>query len=138
MPPATLRAEPLDRFHVDGAAEAGLEPARPARVIDARPFLRRRQAAGDGLDGLFRIARRGLAGIAASGQCADGAVGARDAVEASIEQRIRNAGLLLHAVGERDVGVVDDADVEDQVGLERQHHFEIGGIAAAGDAPDLR
>src|SRR5262249_14692 len=44
-------------------------------------------------------------------------------------------GLLLHAVGERDVGRVHAADVEDEIGFEREHDFEIGRIAAPGDAP---
>ena len=41
-------------------------------------------------------------------------------------------------VGKRDEGRIGRADVEDEIGLERQHDFEIGGVAAPGDAADLR
>jgi hypothetical protein len=46
--------------------------------------------------------------------------------------------LLLHAIGERNVGRIHAADGEDEIGLEREHDFEIGGVAASGDAADLR
>ena len=70
-------------------------------------------------------------------QLAELAIGRRDRIEPAIQQRVGNAGLLLHARRERHEGRRGRADVEDQVGLERQHDFEIGGVAAAGDAADL-
>ena len=41
VPPATLLRQELDGLDIDRAAEPGLEPARPARVVDARPLLAR-------------------------------------------------------------------------------------------------
>ena len=130
----------LDRLDVDRAAEPGLQPARAARVVDARAPLGRdcADALRDRPHHVFGGAREGLALLGPADQRAERTIGLRDAVEAAVEQRIGNAGLLLHAVGERDVGRADAADVEDEVGLEREHDLEIGGVAAPGDAADLR
>src|SRR5262245_14832409 len=132
--------EELDRLHVDRAAEAGLEPARPARVIDARTALRRdgADAPRDGLDRVFGVARKRLTLLATADQVTERAIGERNAVEAAVEQRVGDAGLLLHAVGERDIGRIDAADVENEIGLEREYDLEIGGVAAPGDATHFR
>ena len=45
-------------------------------------------------DGLLGVARQRLAAFAPADQRADNAVGRRDAVEAAVEQRIGDAGLL--------------------------------------------
>ena len=90
------------------------------------------------VDRAFGVVREILALLAPPDQGAERAVADGNAGEAAVEQRIGNAGLLLHAVGERDVGRVDAADIENQIGLEREHDLEIGGVAAPGDAPDLR
>ena len=130
----------LDRLDVDRAAEPGLQPARAARVVDARATLERNCAdpLRDRLHHLFGGAREVLALLGPSDQRTERAIAQRDAVEAAVEQRIGNAGLLLHAFGERDIGRARAADVEDEVGLERQHDLEIGGVAAPGDASHLR
>ena len=60
-----------------------------------------------------------------------------DRVEPAVEQGVGNPGLLLHAGGERHVGVVDGADVEDQIGLELEQNFEICRVAAAGQPTNL-
>src|SRR5262249_38859419 len=83
-------------------------------------------------------ARKALALLAPPDQCAERAVAQRNSLETAVEQRVGNARLLLHAVGERDVGRVHAADVQDEIGFEREHDFEIGGVAAPGDAAPLR
>ena len=93
---------------------------------------------GDGLDRVLGAARKGLALLAPSDQRSERAVAERNAVEATVEQRVGDAGLLLHALGERHIGRVHAAHIENEVGLEREHDFEIGGIAAAGDAAHFR
>ena len=130
----------FDRLDVDRAAEPGLQPARAARVIDARATLERNCAdpLRDRLHHLFGGAREVLALRGPADQRAERPIGLRDAVEAPVEQGIGNAGLLLHALGERDIGRARAADVEDEIGLERQHDLEIGGVAAPGDASHLR
>ena len=89
-------------------------------------------------DRLLGIAGEHLGLLAAADQLAEQAVGCRRGLEAAVEQRIGNAGLLLHPVGERHVGVGHVADVEDEIRLEREHGLDIGGVAAAGDPADLR
>ena len=75
--------------------------------------------------------------VAAVDQGAERAVGRGGGLEAAVEQRIRNAGLLLDPVGERNISRADVADVQDEIGLERQHGLQIGGVAAPGDASHL-
>ena len=118
----------------------GDQPARAARVVDARPRGRRdrRGAVGNRLERIVRVTRELFGLVLASNQLAELAVGLRDRVEAAVEQRVGNAGLLLHPLGQRDEGAAGRADIEDEIGLERDHAFQIGGVAAARDAPDLR
>src|SRR3954470_8322556 len=73
----------FDRLYVDRAAEPGLEPARPAGVVDARPLLERNRvhALGDGLDGALGATGKGLALLAPSDQRTECAVGKRNSVE---------------------------------------------------------
>src|SRR5262245_8638858 len=89
--------EQLDRLHVNRAAEAGLEPARPACVVDARPALRRdgADAPRDGLDRVFGVSRERLTLLAPPDQVTERAKPERDAVEAAVEQRVGDSGLLL-------------------------------------------
>ena len=86
----------------------------------------------------FGATGKGLALVAPSDQGTECAVGERNAVETAVQQSIRDAGLLLHAIGERHIGRVHAADVENEIGLEREHDFEIGGIATSGDAAHFR
>ena len=60
-----------------------------------------------------------------------------DLVEAAVEQGVGNAGLLLHAIGSLNKRARGRADVEDQVRLQLQQHFEIGGVAAPGQPAEL-
>ena len=62
----------------------------------------------------------------------------RRRLEAAVDQDVGDLGLLLHVVGERDVGVAHGAEVEDQVGLGLEHHLEVGGAAAAGETAERR
>ena len=117
----------------------GDQPARATRVIDARTRGRRdrSRAVGNHLERVIRVTRELFGLASASNQLAELAVGLRDCIEAAVEQRVRNAGLLLHTLGQRDEGAAGRADIEDQIGLERDHAFQIGGVAAARDTPDL-
>src|SRR5215813_12763568 len=83
-------SEEFDRLDVDRAAETGLEPAWSARIVDARPALARKRsdAAGDGLDRIFGIAREGFCRLGPADQRANRAIRRCGAVEAAIEQRI--------------------------------------------------
>ena len=52
----------------------------------------------------------------------------------TVDQHIGEAAFLLHALGERFVAVVDVADIDDQIGLERFQRLEIDlGVAASGE-----
>src|SRR5262249_24716967 len=83
-----------------------IEPPRPAGVVDARPSVGRHRAHTlcDRFHRVFGVARKALALLAPPDQCAERAVAQRNALETAVEQRVGNARLLLHAVGERDVG----------------------------------
>ncbi|MBV6487736.1 MAG: hypothetical protein GHHEDOFH_01685 [Pseudorhodoplanes sp.] len=59
-------------------------------------------------------------------------------VEAAVDQNIGNAGLFLHAVGERDIGIGDGTEIDDQVRLRRKDDFEVRRSAAPRDTADLR
>ena len=131
------RTEEFNGLDIDRAAEPGFQAARPAGIIDARAL-----AFGNPVDArldlqqrVFRIGGMGL-GVALR-QLAEQAIGRSRRIEAAVEQRIRNPGLLLHPRGERDKSRRGRADVKDEVRLERQHGFEIGGVAAAGETADL-
>ena len=91
-----------------------------------------------GLDRAFGIARERPPLLASPDQVTERAIAERDAVEAAVEQGVGDSGLLLHAVGERDIGRIDAADVGDEIGLERENDLEIGGVAAPGDAAHFR
>ena len=71
-------------------------------------------------------------------QLAESPIGRAGLIEMSVEQRVGNAALLLDAGGERREAPLDIADIEDEIGLERDDGVEIGGIAAAGDPRQLR
>src|SRR5215831_5361320 len=88
-------SEEFDRLDVDRAAKAGLEPAWSARIVDTRPALARDRgdAAGDGLDRIFGVARQRFRRLRPSDQRPDRAIRRRRAIEAAIEQRIGNFGL---------------------------------------------
>jgi hypothetical protein len=59
-------------------------------------------------------------------------------VEPPVDQKVGNAGLVLHPVRKRNVGLVDRAKVHDHVGLGGHHRFQIGRIAPTGEPADLR
>ncbi|HRO60973.1 MAG TPA: hypothetical protein PK177_17705, partial [Burkholderiaceae bacterium] len=63
---------------------------------------------------------------------------ARGLLEASVEQQIGHAGLRLHLIGQRRVGRRNRADVDDQVGTERQDALELGRRSATGQPPEFR
>lgn len=98
----------------------------------------RGDTAGDGLHRVLGIARQRFCRLAPADQRASDVIGRRGGIKAAVEQRVGNAGLLLHAIGERHIGRGQTADVEDEVRLECEHGFEIGSVAAAGDAAHLR
>jgi len=123
-----------------------IEPPRPVtspratRVIDPRTRggRDRRCAVGNRLERVIRVTCELFGLVLASNQLAELAIGLRGRIEAAVEQRVRNAGLLLHALRQRDEGAAGRADIEDQIRFERDHAFEVGCVAATRDAPDLR
>src|SRR5262245_50200309 len=54
-------------------------------------------------------------------------------VEGAIEEHVRNLGLLLYVVCERNIGRTDTADVNDEIGLEFEHVLEICRASATGE-----
>ena len=60
--------------------------------------------AGDGLERILGIARKLLGFLRRADQRAERPIGAGDTGEPAIQQRIGNAGLLLHAIRQRDEG----------------------------------
>src|SRR5262249_34022326 len=62
--------------------------------------------------------------------------GQRD--EVPVKQGIGDAGLILHARSERYECLAGRPDIDNKVGLEREHCFKICRITAPGDAPDFR
>src|SRR5262245_36018800 len=139
VPPATFCAR-------SSIVSTLIEPPSPVssprgpRVVDARAALWRdgADAPRDGFHRVFGVARERVSLLAWSDQGSARALDARSAVTAAVEQRVGNAGLLLHAVGERDIGRIDAADIENEIGLEREHDLEIGGVPAPGDAAHFR
>jgi hypothetical protein len=115
------------------------QPARPARIIDPWPLARgnRLHAGQNRLERIFGVARKLLGILGATDQLAERTVGLGNPGEATIQQRIGNAGLLLHAVRQRNEGGAGRSDVENEIGFERKHGFQIGGVAASGDAADF-
>src|SRR5262249_55478348 len=111
------RAEKLDCLHIDRTAEPGLEPARPARVIHTRPPLRRYllDAAFDRRHRFVGVAGERLGFRLAMDEFAELAVARHDRFEAAVEQRVGNAGLLLHSRGERDEGRTSRTDIENEI-----------------------
>jgi hypothetical protein len=134
------RAEKLDRFHVDRAAEPGFQSTRAAGVVNARPGGRRDfvHPFFDRRHRLLGIAREGFGLIRAMRQLAELAIGRHDCRETAVEQRVGNFRLLLHARCERDECRIGRPDIENEVGLERKHGFEVGRVAAAGEPADFR
>jgi hypothetical protein len=59
-----------------------------------------------------------------------------DLVESAVEKQTRHAGLFLDAVGERDIGRIDRAIVENDIGTSRQDFLHAGRIAASGQASE--
>src|SRR5271155_3426511 len=77
--------------------------------------------------------------ITAAEKRAKRAVGHANAVEVSVKQRIGNAALLLDSFSERGKALVDIADIDDEIGLERSQRVEIDVVAAAaGQSRHLR
>src|ERR1700682_5037582 len=134
-----IAADQFDGLDVDRAAEPGCEPLLPARVIDPRPLIRgnRLHAGQNRLERIFSVARKLLGILGATDQLAERTVGLGNPGEAAIQQRIGNAGLLLYAVRERNEGGAGRSDVENEIGFEREYRFQIGGVAASGDAADF-
>lgn len=132
-------AEEAKRFDIDRAAEPGLEPAWAAGIVDARALLGRNRsdAAADRREAVLAPARQSLGALAAAGELAEDAIARRGLVKAAVEQGIGDAGLLLDALGELDIGAAGRAGIDDEIRLGLEHGFEIGAVAATGDAADL-
>ena len=133
------RAEELDHLDVDRPAQAGDEPLRAAGVVHRRALVGRHR--GD--PRLERVHLRAPVGreLAALrlvaqhlGELLDLL---RRRLQAPVEQDVGDARLLLHAVGEGGERAGGRAHVDDEVGLRLQHDLDVGGAAAAGEAPQL-
>lgn len=89
----------------------------------------------DGIDpgeGRLGVARQCLTALRHPENIAQQAQGRRRAFEATVDQDVRDAGLALNPIGLIDEGVAHGAEVENQVGLQRQHALKIGfaGLSA--------
>ena len=124
----------LDDLRVDRALEARLQAVRAAGEVDPRPRVGRHlgQHLVDVGEGRLGIGGELLAALGDAQDLAGQSQGGGRVGEAAVDQQIGDAGLLLHPVGQRDVGVADAAEVEDQVGLDLEDDLEVGGVAAAG------
>ncbi len=132
-------AEESERLDIDRAAEPRLEATRSAGVINRGSLLGSDpgDAAADRRHGRLAPGCERLGAFAAARQAAEDAIALGDRAETAIEQRIGDAGLALHPLGEFDIGAPRGARIDDQIGLELEHGFEIGAVAAPGDAADL-
>ena len=135
-----VRADELDRFGNHRTAEAGLQAALVAGVVDARLRAARHGGAAllDGRHRAFGIAREFFRRLGAADELAQRAVGRHDLLEAAVEQRVGNAGLLLRGFGKRLEACVHRAGVDDEIGLERIDRLEVDSAAAAGEPRHLR
>ena len=125
------RAGPLDDLGVDRAAEPGLETIGAAREIDPRSFLLR-HVGERGVDlgqSALDVARDPLGPLLDPENRAEQAHRSGRVFEATIDQDVRDTGLRLDPLGERDIGVAHRAEVDDQVGLGLQQHLEIDRVA---------
>src|SRR4029434_1032202 len=124
-------ADSFEALHVNRAFETGLESARPSSIVNEGALLGRYLS-----QALINLGQeplgvtRQLFGSLTDAQrfsCRD--IRAWNLGEATVEQQIRNTGLLLHAVGERYIGRVDHTIVDDHIGTGRQHDLNIGRVA---------
>ena len=74
----------------------------------------------------------------ASDQLAELLVGRRQRQDSAVEQRIGDAGLLLDCLRQCSVARRRRADVEYEIGLERDNVLKVGEVAAPGESADLR
>src|SRR5262249_29995145 len=133
-------ADALDDLGVNGAARAGLQAFRGAGEIDLRTLVGgnlRDHFVDVGEDVLGRLCQSLAALLHAEnvGKLAYRSVGI---FKASIDQQIGDTRLCLHAIGEGSVGVVDGAEIDDEVRLLGQQSFEVERIAAACQPAKLR
>ena len=112
-----------------------------ARIIHSRARVARdgRDPRRDCGDRFVGDAGKLLGVLGAAEQLTERAIRCRHLVEMTVDQHIGEAAFLLHALGERFVAVVDVADIDDQIGLERFQRLEIDlGIAASGEPRNFR
>ena len=135
------RAQKGDRLGHHRARLRSHEAGVIASVVDARPRVARdgRDPRCDCGNGVVGDAGEFFSGLGAAEQLAERAIGGRHLVEVAVDQHIGHAAFLLHAFGERLVAVVDVADVDDHIGLERLERVEIDlGVAASGQPRNFR
>ena len=125
-------ADPLQHLHIDRAGETGLQAVDAAAVVDpgSLRFGYGRDARAETVEGLVRVAGELLGASLHPQQVSQQPVHLRRLVESAVEKHVRDLGLILHVVGERDVGGADAADIDDQVRLELQHILQVGGVPA--------
>jgi len=132
-------AHTLQTFHVDRSGEPRVESSRPATVVDTRALRLRngRDATRDLAHGIVDETSEGFGALALAGERADRPDRYRHAVECAVEQHVRNAYLLLHAIRERRERRRDGSVVDDQVRLRGEHDLHTGCTAAASQPPSV-
>ena len=119
--------------------ESRLESLRAARVVHLGALVRRHR--GDlrlqSVEELRRVGGKLAAPRLGAEHDAELLELLHRGVEVPVEEDVRDAGLLLHAVGERGEGRVGRAHVDDEIGLGLQHHLDVGRVAAPGEPPEL-
>ena len=98
-------------------------PLGPRAVVDARPLLvgHARDALVDLGEHALGIPREPAAPVGHAQDLAERLAGPRRRREATVEEHVGDAGLLLYAVGERDERRTDGAEVDDDVRPRGQH-----------------
>ncbi len=129
----------LDALGVDRAAEPGLEPVGSARKVDARALVlgHGTQRGVEGGEGRLGIGGQRLAALGHAERLADQAERVGRRLEAAVDEDVGDARLRLHAVREIGIGVAHRAEIEDEVGLQRQHALEVRLAAPPGQPAGL-
>src|SRR5262249_28899517 len=98
-----MRAQEFDGLDIDRTGLAGFKPVRPAAVVDTWPlrvgYLV--DAAFDSCDRVLGILRKAFRLSLSVREHAELAISFRAGIETAVEQSVRNPGLLLHLIGER-------------------------------------
>ncbi len=134
-----MRAEKLDGLYIDRTAEPGFQSARAARVVHGWPLRVRNlvDPAFDSFDRVIGVARKLLGLGLPLRQFTKLTINLRRCIKTAVEQNVRYAGFVLHTLRQRNVRVVDCADVENEIGFQLDQYFEIGRVAATRETSNF-